>query len=274
MGGAGGGARPAGDADAMAAGHFTTLQLRDGCVQGRDLHLLRLRRQSETLWGIGTHKARLLATIASGLRAAGGPSDATVRVCVRPVAPGDAWAAPEGDGLLFSPQGPGHPRLRVDVDVGPPRQVPAEPLRVRSHHGIRATPVVKHLALAPQFEARAAAQVAGFDDALLVTADGAVAEGTFWTLVLWDGKTVTWPLAPALPGVTWRLLARGLEAAGIPQQRVRVPMSALGRQRAAWAVNSTGIRAIASVDGLAFAGDPALGGRLRAMLDVVPWAPI
>ena len=274
MGVAGKGEWSAGGADAVAAGHFTTLQLRGGRAQGRALPLLRLRQQSETLWGVGTHKARLLAAIRSGLRAAGGPSDATVRVCVRPVAPGDARGAPEGDGPVFSPQGPGYPSLRVDVDVGPPRHVPAAPLRVRIHHGIRATPIVKHLALAPQFDARAAAQDAGFDDALLVTTDGAVAEGTFWTLALWDGQTVTWPLAPALPGVTWRLLAGELDAAGIPQQRVRVPIPALGRQRAAWAVNSTGIRPIASVDGLAFAGDPTLGGRLQAMLDAVPWDPI
>lgn len=274
MRGAGEEAWPGGGPDAVAAGHFTTLQLRDGRVQGRDLHLLRLRQQSEALWGIGTHKGRLLAAIASDLRAAGGPSDATVRVCVRPAAPGGAGAAAEGGGLLFSPQGPGQPRLRVDVEVGPPRYLPAEPSRVRSHPGIRAAPLVKHLALAPQFEARAAAQAAGFDDALLVTADGRVAEGSFWTLALWDGRSVTWPLAPALPGVTWRLLAWGLDDAGIPQQRVPVRLEALGSQRAAWAVNSTGIRPIASVDGLHFAGDPEFGERLSALLAAVPWDPL
>src|SRR5690606_3864450 len=205
---------------------------------------------------------------------AGGPSDATVRVCVRPAAPGGAGAAAVGGGLLFSPQGPGQPRLRVDVEVGPPRYLSAEPLRVRSHPGIRATPLVKHLALAPQFEARAAAQAAGFDDALLVTADGRVAEGSFWTLALWDGRSVTWPLAPALPGVTWRLLAWGLDDAGIPRQRVPVRLEGLGRQRAAWAVKSTGIRPIASVDGLHFAGDPEFGERLSALLAAVPWDPL
>ena len=42
-------------------------------------------------------------------------------------------------------------------------------------------------------------------------------------------------------------------------------------QQAAFAVNSSGIRDISSVDDHALPGDPAFGCTLRALLAAVPW---
>lgn len=262
--------------DPVLAGHFTTMQMRGGRVQGRDLHLLRLRQASEHLWRIGTDKGKLRREILhQGLRG-DFRADRTLRVCVRPVGP---EASPDRDAAAASPfrydtsaQGDSaHCLLRVDVEIEPSRTVPATPLRVRSHRGLRECPIVKHLALQPQFAMRAQAQAAGYDDALLVAPDGRVAEGSFWSVAFWDGNRVTWPLAPALPGVTWRLLQWALDAAGIPQQRVPVLLGELEGQRAAFAVNSSGIRDIAAVDDHAFAGDAGFGSALRDLLHAVPW---
>lgn len=261
--------------DPVDAGHFTSLQVRGGRVQGRDLHLLRLRHASEGLWRIGTDKGRLRREIRNAFLRCDDRADCTLRICVRPagrgVSPDDRAAAASPFRYDPSAQGDSARLLRVDVGIEPPRTVPASPLRVRSHHGLRACPWVKHLALQPQFAMRAQAQAAGYDDALLVAPGGRVAEGSFWSVAFWDGDRVTWPLAPALPGVTWRLLQRALDAAGIPQQRVPLLLGELEGQRAAFAVNSSGIRDIAAVDDHAFAGDAGFGSALRDLLDAVPW---
>lgn len=261
--------------DPVEAGHFTTMQMRAGRVQGRDLHLLRLRQASGHLWGIGTDKGKLLREIRDACLRHGDRTDRTLRVCVRP---GGSRVSSDDDAAVASPfrydtSAPGDAvrLLRVDVEIEPPRTVPASPLRVRSHHGLRACPDVKHLALQPQFALRAEAQSAGYDDALLVAPDGRIAEGSFWSVAFWDGDMVTWPLAPALPGVTWRLLERALHKARIPQQRVPLRLDELAGQRAAFAVNSSGIRAIAAVDAHVFPGDAGFGRALRDLLDAVPW---
>ena len=271
-------AHPAASADdPLAAGHFTTVQVRDGLVQGRDLHLLRLRDASRSMYGGGPGKGAMRALIRDRLDEAGAPArDCTLRVLVRPVA---ADAEP-GAGAIFSPPfecahlqqaGRAPPSQRVEVEIQPPREVQASALRLRSHVGLRAWPGVKHLATGPQTQARETALEAGFDDALLVSADGQIAEGTFWNIAFWDGSVLTWPVAPALPGVTsWRL-GRALDGAGVPQRRVRLQLDALAGQRAAFALNSRGIGEITSIDGHALAGDPGFAQTLRALLDAEPW---
>ena len=260
--------------DPVDAGHFTTMQMRGGRVQGRDWHLLRLRQASGQLWQTGTDKGRLRRVIRDAclpvFRA-----DRTLRVCVRPtgqnVSPDDGAEAASPFRYGASEDAGAVRLLRVDVEIGPPRTVPASALRVRSHQGLRSCPFVKHLALQPQFAMRAQAQAAGYDDALLVAPDGRIAEGSFWSVAFWDGEAVTWPHAQALQGVTWRLLARALDEAGIRQKRAPLHLDDLAGQRAAFAINSTGIRDIAVVDAHVFPGDAAFGGALRGLLDAVTW---
>src|SRR5690554_2820821 len=85
-----GSARPA-DEDFVAVGYFTIMQMRGGKVQGRDLHLLRLRQASAQLWGAGTDKSLLRRAIGKG-SLLGGLEDCTLRVCVRPCTPGGSLA--------------------------------------------------------------------------------------------------------------------------------------------------------------------------------------
>ena len=243
---------------AADAGHFTTMQVRGGRVQGRDAHLIRLVTASRALYGGDPGKAAMWDGIRKALRAAGQRGhDCTLRVRVLPPRAG-----------YQSEAAPGSPdaKLRVEVDVGPPRQPPGSPLRVRTHQGLRAFPQVKHLALDAQHDARARAREAGFDDALLLAPDGRIGEGTFWNIAFWDGQAVVWPDAPALRGVTLQLLSEALERAGVPQRREAVTVGALGRLRAAFALNSTGIGDIRAIDGHRFPGDPVAGELLRRLL--------
>ncbi|QDW65958.1 hypothetical protein [Luteimonas granuli] len=123
--------------DPAAAGHFTTLQVRGGCVQGRDLHVDRLRQASLRMYGTAPGPDALRSRARGALAAAGmDEGDCTLRIRIQSV--GDA--------------------LQVDVDIEPPRHASPQPLRVRAHPGPRALPEVKHLALDHQLEARRAAQ--------------------------------------------------------------------------------------------------------------------
>lgn len=238
------------DGEAAKAGHFTTMQVRAGGVQGLELHLARLRTASRNLYGANSDrsvdgpvlKKRIREALAAASLETG---DCTVRVRVLPP-------------------------HRIEVDIEPPRQPPSSPLRVRTHPGLRSVPSVKHLALDFQLEARAQAREAGFDDALLLAPDGRISEGTFWNVAFWDGESVVWPDAPALTGVTRQLLGAALDQAGLPQRCEAVNMASLDRFSAAFAFNSSGIGDIAAIDAHVFPGDALTGATLRRLLAAVP----
>jgi branched-subunit amino acid aminotransferase/4-amino-4-deoxychorismate lyase len=248
--------------EAADAGHFTTMQLRGGRVRGLDLHLDRLLAASRALYGSEPGRAVLLGRLRETLSAAGLlRGDCTARIRVLPPRRG-----------CRSDAGPGahDPALHIEVDIEPPRQPPASPLRVCTRSGLRPFPEVKHLALEFQHRARDEARRAGFDDVLLLAADGSISEGSFWNIAFQDGKGVVWPDAPALPGITARLLAEALERAGVPQRREAVRMETLAGLAAAFALNSTGIADIAAIDGHRFPGDAAAGAMWRRLLAQAP----
>ena len=249
--------------DPAAAGHFTTMQVRDGRVQGRELHFIRLVTASRELYGSGPAKSEVGKRFREALLAAGHAGDFTLKMRVLPPRPGY-----RGDDV---PPGHHDPAFRIEVDIEPPRQPPASPLRVRTHAGLRSCPGVKHLALDYQLTARRQARDSGFDDAVLLAPDGRISEGTFWNIVFWDGSAVVWPDAPALAGVTQWLLRAALDQAGLPQRREAVDMGSLGGLRTAFALNSTGIADITAIDDHVFAADAGAGATLRQLLAGVPW---
>ncbi len=231
------------------------MQVRGGAVQGLDLHLARLCDATMELFGASLDEGALRARLRQVLDADGGHAEAcTLRVAVR--------AGPVGGtGVVID----------AGIDIEPPREPGAAALRLCSHRGLRERATLKHLAIGPQLEARRAAQAAGFDDALLVDADGRIAEGTFWNIAFLHGDGLVWPDAPSLDGVTQRLLQEALARAGVPQRREAVRLDALDAFRAAFALNSRGIQAVASVDGRAFEGDGGFGALLRELLAARPW---
>jgi branched-subunit amino acid aminotransferase/4-amino-4-deoxychorismate lyase len=93
----------------------------------------------------------------------------------------------------------------------------------------------------------------GAHDALLVRADGYVAEGTSWSLFWWDNGTLYTPAEElgVLPGIG---RSRVMELAGVKE--ARVPVSALAG-RSLFLVNAVrGIVEIALLQGVAVPRDP------------------
>lgn len=227
------------------------MQVRGGRVQGRDAHLARLRQASLEFYGSAPDADALREKIRDALDAGGmADGDCTLRVRIQA---SSATAAPD-----------------IGIDIELPRHPSPRALRVCTHPGPRACPGIKHLALGHQLRARESARRGGFDDALLVTDDGCVVEGSFWNIAFWDGVSVVWPEGPSLRGVTQMLLARALADAGIAQRHAPVAADGLGTMRAAFTVNSTGIQDIAAIDGHAFRGDARVGVGLRERLAAVP----
>lgn len=210
-------------------GHFTTLRIEaDGSVRGLSLHLERLVRDARTLFGTAVDTGRVRELIRAAT--AGRDLPCTVRVthydpALNLTRPADAT-------------GP-----RFLVTVRPAGELSPPPLAVMSVVYERDLPLVKHCGLVGALHARRTAQLAGFEDALLIGRDGLVSEGVTWNVgfVDADGRIVR-PEGPALPGVTEALLPGG---ASEP-----VPLERTKGMRTAFATNAAiGVRALSSVDG-------------------------
>lgn len=241
-------------------GHFTSMQVRDGAVQGRALHRQRLEEATLALFGTALDSDDALKQAGQAMERAG-LQDASVRITVfsthfdyrdpaRAVAPD------------------------VLVTLSPPAPADRPALRVKSYPFVRPLPQIKHVGTFPLFHYRRQALADGYDDALFVDPAGRVVEGSIWNLGLWDGDTVTWPEGPALRGTAERLLQAALDQAGIPQRQAPVMLGELGRYRAGFACNAGGLQAVVAVDAVAWGTDAALVARLAAALDTQPWAPL
>lgn len=241
-------------------GHFTSMQVRDGAVQGRALHVRRLEEATLALFGSGLDGDNALKQAAQVMEQAG-LRDASVRITV------------------FSTRFDYRDPARIvtpDVLVSPaPPSSPDKPaLRVKSYPFVRPLPQYKHVGTFPLFHYRRQAVADGYDDALFVDPAGQVVEGSIWNLGLWDGETVTWPEGPALRGTAERLLRQALEEVGVPQRCGPIPLAELGRYRAGFACNASGQQPVVAVDGVAWGLDTALMRVLKRALDAVPWEPL
>lgn len=235
-------------------GHFTSLQVRDDAVQGLALHLARLRQGSAALFGADNDDAQLLGWLRAALDAAD-VGNASLRI------------------TQYSRQFDfRHPARTVPVDVlvavSAPVTAALAPRRLRAVCAQRELPHLKHVGTFGLFQHRREALAAGFDDALLVAADGTISEGTTWNIAFWDGAQLVWPDAPALRGTHEQLLQAGWGAA---QRREPVHLGGLGAFSAAIACNASGVWPVASIDAVGFSGSVALCNQARKVLAQAPW---
>lgn len=239
-------------------GHFTSLQVRGGAVQGLDLHLQRLQQGTEALFGSVLDLGQVRAWMQHALQS-DDLRDASLRVTV------------------FSRQFDfRQPLEAVAVDVlvaaGTPVHMPADARRVRTVMYQRELPHLKHVGTFPLFEQRRRAMRDGFDDALFVTPDGEVGEGTTWNIAFQRGQQIVWPQAPALRGTHERLLQAGF--AGDVQQVREVALAELDGFDGAIACNAAGVWPISAIDAVTFAASEAFCQRARGILETAPWQPI
>jgi branched-subunit amino acid aminotransferase/4-amino-4-deoxychorismate lyase len=238
-------------------GHFTSLQVRGGAVQGLDLHLQRLREGTQALFGSTLDGSQVQAWMHAALQAEG-VVDASLRVTVFSRA--------------FDFRQPLQPvPVDVLVAVAAPASVPPLPRRLRSVRYQRELPHLKHVGTFALFEHRRQALQAGFDDALFVDAQGLVSEGTTWNIAFAREGEVVWPQAPALRGTHERLLQAGW---GGVHELAPVMLAQLGDLDAAIGLNAAGVWPIASIDGYRFARSEALCERAAAAIAAQPWQPL
>ena len=238
-------------------GHFTSMQVRDGSVRGLDLHLDRLARATLELFGNVLDLDLTRRWMRQALGDSGMPLSLRVQVFARALDRDhlDRPAVPD-----------------VLVATAPPRALEPVPLRVRSIRYQREAPHIKHVGTFGLFQHKRLAQQHGFDDALFVGPDGAVAEGTIWNVCFFDGEQVVWPDAPALDGISMQLLKAGLSAIGVPSGTRRVELAGLGGFRAAFFTNSSCAACpLACIDDVGFEEDRALADMLARAMEVHPW---
>lgn len=203
--------------------HFTAMQVRGGQVRALDLHLDRLRRASDELFGRHLADGVLLNALRSALTAA--PSDVSL-TCFVSSRPGEF--APAGDRVA----------LDVLVKVTDPAVPPTGPLSLDAVEHERHLPSVKHVGEVSKTLLLRRANALGFDDAAFIDRSGRLSEATIWNLAFWDGESVIWPRAEVLAGVTMQILARRLREIGIPQQTRDVRLDDLGEHVSAVVMNS------------------------------------
>ncbi|MFI2102683.1 aminotransferase class IV [Isoptericola sp. NPDC019693] len=224
---------------ASTDGHFTAMQVRGGGVQGLAHHLSRLDAAHREIFGQPLDGDRVRHLVRHALA---GQADASVRVVLRD---------------------PEH----VAVQVADPRRPPAHPQHLRSVPYLRPFAHLKHLGGFAQAEWARRARREGYDDALLVGPDGAVAESTTANVgFLEPDGDVVWPTAPHLRGTGLALVAATSPSGSRP-----VHLQDLAGVAGAFLVNSIGIVAVASVDGAPLPDAAARVEAVRSAVAAVPW---
>ena len=240
-------------------GHFTSLQVRDGAVQGWPLHFRRLQQGTRELFGVALDEAQLLHWLRQAL-AQCEMVDASLRITV--FARDFDFRQP----LRAVP-------VDVLISIGAPAMMPAAGRAVLPVAYQREMPHLKHVGTFPLFHHRRMAMQQGFDDALFVDAAGRVSEGSTWNIAFLDAEGVTWPQAPTLRGTAEQLLVAGLEALGQRHRRmdVRLPLHGM---RGAVACNATGLWPLARIGEQALSGSVELLALLQRALAQTPWLPL
>lgn len=203
--------------------HFTAMQVRDRRVRGLDLHLGRLRGASDELFGGHLSDDEVLGHLRAAL--ADAPPDASL-TCFVSSQPGEL--ALPGDTV----------DLDVLVKVTGPAPTPLGPLALELVEHERHLPHLKHVGEVSKTFLLRRANARGFDDAAFVDRSGRLSEATIWNVAFWDGESVVWPRAEVLPGVTMQVVARQLDALGVPQRTQEIRRGDLGPRLAAAVMNS------------------------------------
>ncbi len=236
-------------------GHFTAMQARGGRVQGLQHHFERLQGATQALFASELD----VPLLRRHLRKALGESDASVRISVYSRA--------------FDRDRPLRPAAAdVLIAIAPPRHMASTSLRVCSVRYQRASPHIKHVGTFDLFEQKRRAQQRGFDDALFVTADDAIAEGSIWNIGFHDAQGIVWPTAPALNGISMQLLKAGLARLGVAQVERRVELAELAEFRGAFFTNTSRAAVpLSGIDAVGYAQDEAGMRLLEAAMATQPW---
>ncbi len=180
-------------------------------------------------------------------------------------------------------QGAWFPRVELREQLGTPqllfrlREAPAlqRSLVLTTHTGRdpRTAPTVKGPDLASMVRLRTEAQRRGADEAVIVTDDGCIVEGSTTSIAWWEGGAlaVVDRTLPRIPSTTERTVVTLATAMGIPVEERRVrPEELDGRE--VWALNALhGIRIVTAWQGgpVETAEEPGRLSRWRLRMDAL-----
>ena len=231
-------------------GAFTSFQHEPGGVRGLGLHLARLGRSASELFGHSVPDERVRAFLRTALEGLEGR--ATVRVQL--FLPAISVRRPEASG-----------RPSVLIRVAAPLGALRGPLRLQSQAYEREAPHLKHAGTFGLVRAMRAARAGNFDDALFVTPDRLISEGSIWNIGFIEGQTVVWPRAPMLAGTCQALIQHGLEAVGLNSETRPVRLAEVGAFDGAFICNSaTPAAPVSAIDDQRLDTDPGMIDRLEA----------
>lgn len=240
-------------------GHFTSMQVRDGAVQGRALHRQRLEEATFILFGTPLDGDDALKQAAQAMERAG-LRDASVRITVF--------------STRFDYRDPARvvaPDVLVTLSPAASGDKPV--LRVKSYPFVRPLPQVKHVGTFPLFHYRRQALADGYDDALFVDPAGQVVEG----------RSGTWACGTASRSSGPRGRRCGVRRSDCSRGRWKRQGPAAARHGQAGRTEGLPGRIRLQCQWFAGGGggrcrrmgaDIALMARLRAALDPVPWTPV
>jgi branched-subunit amino acid aminotransferase/4-amino-4-deoxychorismate lyase len=231
----------------FAYGHFTAMQVRGGATRGLALHMERLGSSNREVFNVDIDPDRVRSLIRHALV---DTADASVRVYVH-----------------RSEDGP----LTV-VTVRAPAEM-ASAQRLASTAYIRPDPHIKHVHT-DQGLHREAARRAGFDDAVLTTADGRVSETTMANIGFFDETDVIWPDAPMLNGITKQLLERHAVDEGVSMRARPVHVADLESMAGAFVSSARGIGLVSAIDDTNVDTPQVRVDRLAELYAGVPWEKI
>lgn len=241
---------------------FETMLARGDRVFRLDAHLDRLTQGLVAMRVTPPDRVQLRAAVDATLHAAA-LAEASVRLTVT-----------AGSGHTPDLRSTQHPRVLVTVDAAPP---PAPPARLR----VSAVRIDAHRALAtakttqflPYLLARAEAQEAGADDALLLNGAGQVAEAASANVcVVYHGGLLTPPLAAGpLPGITRAAVLEVAATTGVAASEAPVTLDVLAQADEVFLTSSVrGIQRVAQIEGAPPACAPfawrAHGGTVTATI--------
>ncbi|RZJ44050.1 MAG: class IV aminotransferase [Brevundimonas sp.] len=232
-------------------GAYTSFRVEDGKVRGFAYHLERLRASAVELFGEAVDEDRLRGWMRQAL---GERTDAWLRISL---------SSPHISAR--DPGWTGAPSVMIAVS-DPPSSLADRPWRLQPQTHQHFRPHLKHAATMDLLLARRTARAAGFHDALFLTADGLISEGTTWNIGFWSGDAVIWPQAPMLAGVTQTLLSQAVQTRTAP-----LTLADLPRLHGAFLCNSsTPAASIVAIGDHAFDPRPDLIDRLHIAWKATP----
>jgi branched-subunit amino acid aminotransferase/4-amino-4-deoxychorismate lyase len=230
-----------------AYGHFTAMQVRGHKTRGLALHLERLSSSNREAFDAGFDPDRTRSLIRHAL---GETADASVRVYIH-----------------RSDAGP----VTV-ITVRPPAEM-ASPLRLRSVTYLRPDPHIKHVHT-DQGHYREAAQRQGFDDAVLTTSEGRIAETTMANIGFFDEGGVVWPVAPKLEGITKQLLEMNGPSRAVSMRNRPVHAPETAAMIGAFVSSARGVGRVSAIDDIELDTPQDRVDMLSEVYAAVPWDQI